>query len=321
MILDPKAAHAIEQIVAHLKQGQLVAIPTETVYGLAADAANQAAVEKIFRLKQRPFDNPLIVLIADSQQMLRWASHIPDVAWQLAEHFWPGPLTLILPKAEHVNTLLTAGQDSIALRVPAHPLALTLLQAFKGGLAAPSANPFMALSPTTAKHVASFFDDDLWIVDGGASSVGLESTIIDCCSAPPVILREGMITSVQIKNKTGLDIQLAKQTKVKHAGQYKLHYAPKTRLRLFLSKALDAELGKSSTKENIALLAYQSKKNVERFKKVMTLSDQPREYAKNFYAALHALDSEQCAEIWVEIPPEEEGWQAVHERLLKASAV
>ena len=316
MIIDPNAPQAIEQIVARLRSGNAVAIPTETVYGLAADAANPAAVEKIFLLKQRPLDHPLIVHLADLQQLSLWTRDVPPVAYQLAEAFWPGPLTLILPKARQVQSIVTAGQDTVGIRIPAHPVALAILRAFGGGLAAPSANPFTSLSPTTAQHVAEYFTAELWVVEGGPTEVGLESTIIDCSGAQPIILRAGMITSECIKRKTGLEIFCAEQTQVKH----KVHYAPNTRLRLFDSHALTQALAEPTSKQQLGLLSYQQRKPSSDFKKSICLSDDPRQYAQKFYAALHELDRAAWSEMWVELPPQEEVWQAIHTRLIKAVA-
>lgn len=320
MIIDPTAPEAIAQVVARLKAGELVAIPTETVYGLAADATNPQAVEKIFLLKQRPFDHPLIVHIADLNELLDWARDVPEVAYQLAQAFWPGPLTLILPKAKSVCDRVTAGQDTVGIRMPAHPLALTILRALGRGLAAPSANPFMAVSPTTAAHVMQLFNSDLWVVDGGPTEVGLESTIIDCSGAAPVILRAGMITPEDIKRKTNLTIGFVEQASVKHAGQHRVHYAPNTPLRLFSPLDLDQALANHSAKQSLGLLIYRPRKQAYAFKKSICLSMDARHYAQKFYAALHELDACGCAEIWVEVPPQGEAWQAIHTRLIKAAA-
>jgi L-threonylcarbamoyladenylate synthase len=198
LILNPSDIQTIPLIVDHLRQGECVAIPTETVYGLAADASNPKAINKIFALKGRPESRPLSVLLADKNQMQDWAVNIPEIAWRLASKFWPGPLTLIVPKAPHVSENLTAGQASIGLRVPAHPIALDILKAFAGGLAAPSANLFSQPSPQTVKEVVYYFPNELWIVDGGAASYGIASTIVDCTVSPPRILRQGALASEEI---------------------------------------------------------------------------------------------------------------------------
>jgi len=320
MIIDPTTPQALAQIVARLQSGELVAIPTETVYGLAAEATNPQAVEKIFLLKRRPLNHPLIVHIADLNQLSHWARDIPEYACQLAQAFWPGPLTLILPKAKSVAGIVTAGQDTVGIRIPAHPVALTILRALGSGLAAPSANPFMAVSPTTAEHVRQLFSADLWIVDGGPTEVGLESTIIDCSGDRPVMLRAGMITPEAVKRKTGLIIDFAEHTATKHAGQHKVHYAPHTPLKLFSSLDLDQALTSHLEKHTLGLLTYQPNTQANICKKSICLGAEARHYAQKFYAALHELDASGCNEIWVELPPHGEDWQAIHTRLIKAAA-
>lgn len=200
MIFSFDQPHILERIVTRLREGGCVAIPTETVYGLAADAANPRAIEKIFSLKGRPAGRPLSVLLANKTQLSDWATNIPEEAWKLAEQFWPGPLTLVLPKAAHVCDVLTAQQNTIGLRVPAHPIALEILQVFGSGLAAPSANLFQHNPPVAAQEVAEHFPEDLWIVDGGVSKVGVASTIVDCTVFPPKILRAGAISQKEISD-------------------------------------------------------------------------------------------------------------------------
>jgi len=198
MILDAYAANTLQKVVQRLKAGELVVIPTETVYGLAGDATNSVSIKNIFSLKSRSHERPISVLIADANQMREWSNNIPDIAWQLAKKFWPGPLTLIVPKAPHVPDILTAQQKTIGLRVPAHPIALEILQKFGSGLATPSANLFNQPSPITAEAAAKYFSEELWVVDGGTCEVGVASTIVDCSVSPPKILREGVISSADI---------------------------------------------------------------------------------------------------------------------------
>ncbi len=201
MKLNPADAECLSQAVQALKAGDVIGLPTETVYGLAADAMNISAVRKIFALKGRPVDHPLIVHIADSGQIQKWAIDIPEEAFVLAQHFWPGPLTMILRKHADVPNEVTGGQDTVGLRCPAHPLALTVLRQLNGGVAAPSANRFGRISPTTAQHVHEEFGDAVPIVlDGGECEVGIESTIIDLSSEPPRLLRPGMISQDEIEN-------------------------------------------------------------------------------------------------------------------------
>ena len=312
-------ANALDKIVQHLRDGELVAIPTETVYGLAGDASNPEAIKKIFALKQRPLDNPLIVHVENAEAMTQWASPISSSAKALAKFFWPGPLTLILPKAPHVSDLLTASQPSVGLRVPSHPIALEILKAFGGGLAAPSANPFMRISPTTAAHVESFFPDDLWIVDGGETSVGLESTIIDCTVDPPALLRHGMISPEDVLEKTGIHLQLKNEKNAKHAGQFKKHYAPLTSLVLLDSQQLNARWeGMSATEKNHAGLVLIENK-LSKAKHRIVLSSEPNAYARQLYAALHEMDASACNQIFLELPPDLPEWAAVRERLFKAA--
>ncbi|MEY3673602.1 MAG: hypothetical protein RJB47_310, partial [Pseudomonadota bacterium] len=195
MILDGQSPQAITAAAQALQRGELLGLPTETVYGLAADAGNDAAVAKIFAAKGRPADHPLIVHVASAQGVLRFASHVPAFAQKLIDAFWPGPLTLILPRRPEVAAAAAGGQNSVGVRCPSHPTAHAVLQSAQAlgvfGVAAPSANQFGRVSPTTAAHVEGEFDDSLLILDGGACEVGIESTIVDCTRAAPVLLRPG----------------------------------------------------------------------------------------------------------------------------------
>ena len=197
-LIAPSAAE-IEHAAHLLREGELVALPTETVYGLGADARNPAALAKIFAAKGRPADHPLIVHLADATQLAQWAVDISPAAHALADAFWPGPLTLILKRHPAVPDPVTGGQDSVGLRVPAHPVALALLRAFGGGIAAPSANPFGRLSPTTAEHVRNAFGDAVTVLDGGPCTVGIESTIVDLTAPTPRILRPGAISAEDVQ--------------------------------------------------------------------------------------------------------------------------
>jgi L-threonylcarbamoyladenylate synthase len=198
MIIPFEPEATLEKIVVHLQAGELVALPTETVYGLAGDASNPKAIKKIFDLKGRPKEQALSVLIEDKADMEIWATEIPPYAVKLAEHFWPGPLTLILPKASYVNPLLTGHLSSIGLRVPAHPIALAVLKKFGRGLAAPSANSWGQAPPITAQEVAHYFLSDLWIIEGGHAKFGFASTIVDCTGTQPIILRQGALPEKKI---------------------------------------------------------------------------------------------------------------------------
>ncbi|MDD1622255.1 MAG: threonylcarbamoyl-AMP synthase, partial [Methylococcaceae bacterium] len=237
-IVTPESiAHAAEL----LRQGELVAFPTETVYGLGADASNPEAVAKIFAAKGRPADHPLIVHIARAKQIDDWAEAVPEAALRLAEAFWPGPLTIILNKKAEVPLAVTGGQNTVALRVPANPVALQLLQVFGGGIAAPSANRFGHISPTQAKHVAEELGDSVaCILDGGPCAVGVESTIIDLTDKHPAILRPGRITRSQLKAVLQTEIRLSAQTKIRAPGMMAVHYAPHTMALLCSSNTLIA---------------------------------------------------------------------------------
>lgn len=216
----------IQRAAAALRAGQVVAFPTETVYGLGADAHNPLAVRQVFALKGRPADHPLIVHLHDSSQVSTWAQPTP-MARALAERFWPGPLTLILPRTAHTPDEVTGGQDTVGLRVPSHPAARALLRAFGGGLAAPSANRFGRISPTTAQHVRDEFGDGLLVLDGGPCTVGVESTIIDLSGDRPALLRPGGLPVEDIEPITG---PLTGASRVRAPGTLASHYAPRTAL-------------------------------------------------------------------------------------------
>ena len=302
-----------------LKAGELVAIPTETVYGLAADASQALAVAKIFALKQRPLHNPLIVHVADVAALSDWATNIPSIAYQLAEAFWPGPMTLILPKAAWVPGSVTAGQDSIGLRIPAHPAALALLRAFGGGLAAPSANRYTQISPTTAQHVEQAFGKDLLILDGGPSTVGIESTIIDCRFERLTILRPGMLGADAIAAVAKHQLDYQPEAELKRPGQHWLHYAPKAPLSLVPSETLKAELAQCDG--TVGVIVYSEALIHFLGKDAWVLPADPDAYARGLYAALHGLDQRACQRILVELPPVSGAWYAVHERLQKSAGL
>lgn len=322
MIVDGTSLAAISQAVRRLQQGQLVVLPTETVYGLAADARNPAAVEKIFRRKNRPASNPLIVHVADVAQLSQWAVAIPPVAYRLAERFWPGPMTLILPKAPEVSDIITAGQATIALRIPAHPVALNLLTAFGGGLAAPSANRFTQLSPTTASHVEQALGADLLIVDGGPAQVGIESTIIDCTAEPIKILRPGMLGCEAVSACVGYAVEYHTASEIKRPGAHWLHYAPKTPL-IIQSAADILALSVTDVAVKCGFVVHTPEVARQLQQACLSVYVMPSEaegFARGFYAALHGLDMASCQQIVVETLPATQSWYAVQERLAKAAA-
>ena len=308
---------AISDAVAALRRGELVGMPTETVYGLAADARNPAAIARIFALKGRPAEHPVIVHLSSAEQMRAWAKDIPEHAWQLAKQFWPGPMTLILHKQRGVLDLITGGQDSVGLRVPNHPMALKLLAQFDDGLAAPSANRFGHISPTTAQHVRDEFGAQLDIIlDGGAAQIGIESSIIDARTSDLRILRPGAITAEQIMHLAGAVAPIPALARTRVSGALKSHYAPRTRTelrdRLEIETLADAACRQATLVLSIATLpaSYDG----------IALSADPAEYSHALYAALRALDARSAAQILIERPPETPAWTAVWDRISRACA-
>ena len=312
-------AQAVADAIAELARGNLVAFPTETVYGLGADAANAEAVAKIFALKGRPADHPLIVHLASVLALDDWALDIPDDARALATAFWPGPLTMILRKAPHVLAVNTGGQDTIGLRCPAHPLAQSLLRGFarngSGGVAAPSANRFGHVSPTTAQHVRDEFGPDLMILDGGACDVGLESTIVDLSRGAPVLLRPGAVTREQIAAVIGHAPRDRDADAPRASGTLAAHYAPGTPLRLVASAALDGKLAEAG---RCAALAF--REALPAAAAFIAADADPARYAHDLYANLRALDAAGAEAILVESPPATPAWEAVNDRLARAAA-
>ncbi|WKJ90076.1 L-threonylcarbamoyladenylate synthase [Methylomonas montana] len=319
-VTESSIHHAVEL----LRQGQLVAFPTETVYGLGADASNPDAVAKIFAAKGRPADHPLIVHIAGAEQIDNWAEMVPEAALKLAKAFWPGPLTIILKKKASVPLAVTGGQHTVALRVPANPVALQLLQAFGGGIAAPSANRFGHISPTQADHVAEELGDSVaCILDGGPCSVGVESTIIDLTDEQPAILRPGRITRSQLKAVLQTEIRLSPQTKIRAPGMMAVHYAPHTMALLCATDTLIAMIDELCGKgKKIGILAFSqtiSKLPSCPYQHLILLPEQAEHYEAALYGALRELDNLQLESILIEQPPDSEAWAAVNDRLSKAT--
>jgi L-threonylcarbamoyladenylate synthase len=329
----PVDRQAIERAADVLAAGGLVAVPTETVYGLAADADSPAAVRAIFAAKGRPNDHPVIVHVADSNALAAWADAVPIQARQLAQQFWPGPLTLVLRRAPRAHDGLTGGQDTVGLRCPAHPWVRALLAAWcqrrgdpSAAVAAPSANSFGRISPTTAAHVRADLGEkpggkvDL-ILDGGACPVGIESTIVDLSRAGRVrLLRPGAITREQIEAALGIAVTHADEDAPRAPGRLAQHYSPRTPMELVDVSVLAARVN-ALRGTRIAVLAP-----------AMALLDwtgdvalrlispaKPEEYARRLYALLHQLDSAGVQRILVARPPHGPQWEAVHDRLLRAS--
>ena len=307
----------IGEAVAALQRGEVVAMPTETVYGLAADAQQPEAVAKVFAVKGRPSARPLIVHVASPQALDEWAEVIPDYARRWAEVFWPGPLTLVLKKQAHVSEAITAGQDTVALRMPNHPMALALLKAFGGGLVAPSANRYRQLSPTTAEAVADALSDHSpLILDGGPCQVGIESTIVLCTGERPQILRPGMISRQALTEVGGITVLDAQPSNtVVVPGQDRLHYAPRTPAQLLSRPQIEERL---NTAQRVGVLAFAPFETSRAT--VLTLPRQPEAAARALYAALRTLDQAGLDALWIEQPPEGEAWSAIADRLRRATA-
>ncbi len=311
----------IEHAVAVLRAGKLVAFPTETVYGLGADAANVEAIRKVFAAKQRPIDHPLIVHLADMAGLKHWASVVPREAWSLAEAFWPGPLTMVLPRAAHVPGELTGGQSTIALRVPSHPVARRLLKAFAGALAAPSANRFGRLSATSAAHVREELGDAVdYILDGGECPVGIESTIVAFRNAEPVVLRPGAVTAEQIAETLHTQIVPPSSSSPRVSGSLPSHYAPCTPLRVVSAENLDDVLRAESPKGPVAVLAQRGRPQQTRAALWQVAPDDAAAYARHLYALLRRMDSAGCHLIIAEAVPDAPEWAAIRDRLARASA-
>ncbi|MEY5097987.1 MAG: hypothetical protein RJA36_706 [Pseudomonadota bacterium] len=331
-----QAQQAVEQAARALQRGALVGLPTETVYGLAADADQAEAVGRIFAAKGRPKDHPLIVHLAGAtpQQwragVEHYARELPDFAEKLMQAFWPGPLTLILPRRPGVGAASAGGQDSIGLRCPAHPVAQALLQACSGlgvqGLAAPSANRFGRVSPTSAGHVHDEFgellsDAELLILDGGACPVGIESTIVDCSRGHPVLLRPGMIGQEALAAAIGMPVAQRDQAAPKASGTLESHYAPTARVRLMPHAEIQAALDLlGADARHIAIYTRTPVSSASRHLLLRYMPTSAEGCAQELFAVLRELDQPQMKLIWVETPPADPAWDGVRDRLQRAAA-
>jgi len=332
MILDGRDPASVAAAAQALQAGELVGLPTETVYGLGADAASAAAVAKIFAAKGRPADHPLIVHVADATGVVHFAREVPDFARKLMEAFWPGPLTLILPRRPEVAAAAAGGQDSIGLRCPSHPVAQALLQACRklgvAGVAAPSANKFGRVSPTTAAHVRDEFGDTLLILDGGACEVGIESTIIDCTRGAPVLLRPGRLTREQVQTACGLHLLSKEDLEApapRASGTLESHYAPNAKLRLMEARALQAALdvlGRDldGGQATIAIYARAILRIPSTRVLYRRMPDDAAAAAQQLFAVLRDFDAQGVKLIWVEPPPASPEWDGVRDRLTRAAA-
>jgi L-threonylcarbamoyladenylate synthase len=323
----------IEQAVSILRRGGVVAFPTETVYGLGADATNAPAVRKVFAVKGRPATNPVIVHVADVNVAQRFAASWPESAQKLTTKFWPGPLTIVLPKVDVIATAVTAGKKTVALRCPDHPLTLELLRAFDGPLIGPSANRSSRVSPTTAQHVADELGAKIdMVLDGGPCKVGIESTVVDLSVSPPMVLRPGTISRYQIEAVIGpvavFEGSVASGVAASGPGMQAVHYAPITPTYRFDRKRADrvaAWCGKHPDKAAIVLRLGSIPPDdpimpsLSMNQRQMVLPAQPPEYARQMYAALRHADRQSPAAIWLEMPADEPQWLAVRDRLMRAS--
>ena len=347
MILDGSAADSIAIAVERLRAGGLLGLPTETVYGLAADADNATAVSEIFAVKGRPADHPLIVHVPDAASALHFSSKVPEFARQLMQAFWPGPLTLILHRRHDVAAAAAGGQDSIGLRCPSHPVAQAVLKACHEtnaqavgrarsiwGLAAPSANQFGRVSPTTAQHVASEFDGSLLILDGGACEVGIESTIIDCTRGAPVLLRPGAITLEQVQGVCGQKVFLADEfvgagvAQPRASGTLASHYAPRAQVRLMgvrdMQAALDLRANSPARGNNAgpSLAIYARSVLNSRCTQVVMrrMPEDAVKTAQQLFAVLREFDQQGVKLIWIETPPDGAEWDGVRDRVQRAAS-
>jgi L-threonylcarbamoyladenylate synthase len=316
-VLTNPTQNEIEMAAKALKEGHLVAFPTETVYGLGADAENKLAVSRIYSVKDRPTGHPLIVHISSMNQIDKWAVNIPEYASLLAEKFWPGPMTLILKRSDLAKDFITGGQQNVGVRVPAQPVALALLNELDklggNGIAAPSANRFGAVSPTTAsavkEEIEKYLNIEDLILDGGPCLIGLESTIIDCTGSDPIILRPGYMSKSMIENKTGIKLSNIKYDgKVKASGLLKSHYSPKAEV------IFDENIGPGVG--FLAMADVPTPQGAIRLASPSTVD----EYAKNLYSILRLADRKKLLKISVRMPEGDGLAEAIRDRLIKASA-
>jgi len=320
-VLVPAKPGFIARAVELLKSGELVAFPTETVYGLGADASNPDAVARIFAAKGRPADHPVIIHVGAITALDTWAIDVPEEARQLARSFWPGPLTLILPRALHVLDVVTGGQPTVGLRMPAHPVAHELLRQFRGGVAAPSANRFGRVSATTAQHVEAEFGSEVaLILDGGPCQVGIESTIVDFTSGPAVILRPGAISLVALTQALGYKPGAPGPAAPRASGTLASHYAPRTPTELVPRGMILARIEAMTREGSRCGVLARTVLHPASFIGVWIQAPlEPEDYARALYANLRMLDEGGTARILVEAPPATPTWFAVNDRLRRAA--
>lgn len=316
-------ASELENAVQALRDGELVAFPTETVYGLGANAQNPAAVRRVFELKGRPANHPVIVHLDSPRYLHRWVREMPQAATRLAERFWPGPLTMVLPRQANVHDIVTGGQDTVAVRVPSHPMAQQLLTAFGGGIAAPSANRYGRLSPTRADHVRDEFGEAVRVIlDGGECQVGLESTIVAFEGESARLLRPGVVTLAQLKSVVGEVLTGASASTPRAPGSTAAHYAPRTPMQIVPQDEIDARAsGLSEGGQRIAVLAQRLPLRTYPYVTWINAGRRAEAYGHDLYANLRVLDKAGCALILVQDVPQEERWDAIRDRLRRGAAL
>lgn len=313
------ANHDVERAVAALRCGGLVAFPTETVYGLGADAENEAAVRRVFTVKNRPATHPLIVHLGEAGWLEHWAQDVPELAWKLAARFWPGPLTLVLRRSARVPHVVTGGLETVALRVPGHPLALDLLRAFGGGIAAPSANRFGAVSPTTAAHVRADIGPLLdFVIDGGACSVGIESTIVDLSGEEPAILRPGGVSREDLEHELARQVPIRSDGPVRVPGQLSYHYAPRA-LVVVVRPDEVAERARLLRDQRLHVGVITTEPDSPPIADTVVVSGSDVEIARLLYAALRDFDRRGCDVVLATLPAEKGLGLAVADRLRRAA--
>ena len=322
--IEPPTEENVSKAVAWLRAGELIGLPTETVYGLAADASNADAIAKIYAAKGRPVDHPLIVHVASSDAAKAWAATWPEAAEKLAAAFWPGPMTLIVKRASHVLDAVTGGQDTVGLRVPSHPVAQAVLREFGAGLAAPSANQFGHVSATTAVHVlAEFPDRALLIVDGGACDVGVESTIVDVSGDAVRILRPGRVRANEIERVLGVALIEGTGDAPRVSGSLVSHYAPRTPTLMLEERRLRTQLRafRQAQDRGPTRCVITHSFDVEPSEKLraIRLAANAETWEYELYALLRTLDSERYGTLIIEAPPTGPEWDAVNDRVRRAT--
>jgi L-threonylcarbamoyladenylate synthase len=312
----------IETAVQALRDGELVAFPTETVYGLGANAQNPAAVRKIFEAKGRPASHPVIVHLDSPRFLHRWVREVPETATKLAERFWPGPLTMVMARAPNVHDIVTGGQDTVAIRVPSHPMAQQLLTAFGGGIAAPSANRYGKLSPTRAEHVREELGETVKVIlDGGECQIGLESTIVSFEGQGVRLLRPGAVTAAQIRQVVGELLIGADLQSPRVPGGTPSHYAPTTPMAIVPSGEVDAHAAAlSEGGRRVAVLAQRLPLKSHKYVTWINAGRRPEQYGHDLYANLRTLDKAGCQQILVQDVPDGEAWDAIRDRLRRAAS-